>query len=260
MVATVPCLTPAQIARFKADGYLVLPDALDRDLLEQLRDESWCEIESFVRLRRDDPNSWGPLAEADVSHLSKRRPDRNSSHEGGDPRFEGGGHRFYLKNGADELHLNVFPRALWSVVEQLLGDGTVVWPRGVVDGMISGPCFMDASTESGLSTHCATEPRWPPPMVTETVSTPPTAAGHLNGQATRGLYCTLPKSSDPRLPAGEAAGSKQRTPTSGDKLWPSMHSDGGGETRVRLRATALIDDCPPGHGGVTLWRGSLSGT
>ena len=211
MVATVPCLTPAQIARFKADGYLVLPDALDRDLLEQLRDESWCEIESFVRLRRDDPNSWGPLAEADVSHLSKRRPDRNSSHEGGDPRFEGGGHRFYLKNGADELHLNVFPRALWSVVEQLLGDGTVVWPRGVVDGMISGPCFMDASTESGLSTHCATEPRWPPPMVTETVSTPPTAAGHLNGQATRGLYCTLPKSSDPRLPAGEAAGSKQRT-------------------------------------------------
>ena len=240
----VPRLTVAQLASFKTDGYLVLPDVLERELIQQLREEAWREIESFVRLRQDDPSSWGALEEEDVRHLSKRRPDKNNSHEGGDPRFEGSGHRFYLKNGADELHLNAFPRALWSVVEQLLGEGTVVWPRGVVNGMISGPCFMDASTESGLSTHWATTPRWPPPMKTETLSTTPTAAGHLNGQATRGLYCTLPNSSDPRLPAGEAAGAKQRTPTSGDKFWPSMHSDGGGESRVRLRATAFIDACP----------------
>jgi hypothetical protein len=255
-VATVPLLTQPQLKSFKADGYLVLPDALDVELVKQLRDESWREIESFVRLRQDEPSSWGPLLEEDVRHLPKRRPDKNNSHAGGDPRFEGSGHRFYLKNGADELHLNVFPRALWSVVEQLLGEGTVVWPRGIVNGMISGPCFMNASTESGLSTHWATEPRWPPPMATETLSTTPTAAGHLNGQATRGLYCTLPNSNDPRLPAGEPAGAKQRTPTSGDKFWPSVHSDGGGDSRVRLRATAFIDDCPPGSGGFTLWKGS----
>ena len=48
-----------------------------------------------------------------------------------------------------------------------------------------------------------------------------------------------------------------RTPTPGDKLWPSMHSDGGHDTRVRLRATLLLDDCPPGSGGFTLCLGPL---
>lgn len=48
-----------------------------------------------------------------------------------------------------------------------------------------------------------------------------------------------------------------RTPTPGDKLWPSMHSDGGHDTRVRLRATLLLDDCPPGSGGFTLCPGPL---
>ena len=187
---------------------------------------------------------------------SERRPEKNNSHPGGDPRFDCSGHRFYLKNGADERSLDLFPRALWPVVDQLCGEGRSVWPEGVVDGKISGPVFMDPSTEAGLSTVSETEPRWPAPLVTEEFACTPTGAGHINGQAGRGLYCTLPNSKDPRQPPGKVTGGQQRTPTPGDKFWPSMHSDGGHDSRVRLRATLFLDDCPKGSGGFTLWKGS----
>ena len=39
--------------------------------------------------------------------------------------------------------LNLAPRALWRVAEQLLGRGTVVWPAGLDEsGYTTGPCFM----------------------------------------------------------------------------------------------------------------------
>ena len=253
-----PRLTAAQIGEFKRDGFLILPPgAVDKDLCVKLLDDSWHELTSVwvPRLRRDDPTTWGALAQGEGIVSERRGP--NNSHPGGDPRFDGSGHRFYLKNGADERHLDLFPRALWPVVDQLFGTGNCVWPKGVgADGKISGPVFMDASTESGLATHCDTEPRWPAPLVTENFSCSPTGAGHINGQAGRGLYCTLPGSPDPRPPPGESSGGDVRTNTPGAKFWSGMHSDGGHDTRSRLRATLFLDDCPQGSGGFTLWKGS----
>ena len=227
------------------DGFLVLPGALDEGACAEMRDRMWAEISAAVpRLDRNDPKTWGPFT-ADESP-SQRRPEFNDSHEGGDVRFEcGPGHRYTLRNGADDLHLDFFPRALWDVAEQLLGRGELTYPRGEVDGKITGPCFMDAATESGLATHTAREPRWPPPLVTEELEITKTGPGAMNGQGTRGLYCTLPNSIDPR-----------EKKHSDGRPYAGMHSDGGIEGRIRLRATAFIDDCPPGSGGFTMWRGS----
>ena len=180
------------------DGFLVLPGALDADACAEMRDRMWAEISAAVpRLDRNDSKTWGPFT-ADESP-SQRRPEHNNSHEGGDVRFEcGPGHRYTLRNGADDFHLDFFPRALWDVAEQLLGRDELTYPRGEVDGKISGPCFMDAATESGLATHTAREPRWPPPLATEELEITKTGPGFMNGQGTRGLYCTMPNSNDPR--------------------------------------------------------------
>ena len=60
----------------------------------------------------------------------------------------------------------------------------------------------------------------------------------LNGQGTRGLYCTLPKSPSP--------GPDYR----------GAHSDGACYGRWRLQVAAYIDDVPPNSGGFTVWPGS----
>ena len=150
MAHKIPRLSAAQVGAFKRDGFLALPDCVDPTLCAALLDEAWAELASVwaPKLRRGDPTTFVP---ATFEAPSERDPAQNSAHPGGDPRFDCGGHRVYLKNGADERSLDLFPRALWPVVGQLLGEGRSVWPRGVVDGRISGPVFMDASTESGLS-------------------------------------------------------------------------------------------------------------
>ena len=75
-------------------------------------------------MKHDDPATWVPFTEKEA--------DRDERPEGGgDAYFFGGGHRFYIRNGAEELLLNTAPRALWGVAEQLLGKGEVVWPAGL---------------------------------------------------------------------------------------------------------------------------------
>jgi hypothetical protein len=250
----VPPLDTGQISALKRDGYLVLAGVLDTELCASLRDGMWAELTAAVpRLRRDDASTWYPFT-ADESPSTRRGPEYNNSHEGGDPRLEcGPGHRYYLRNGTDELLLDLFPRALMGVAEQLLGTDEVVFPRGNVDGKIVGPCFMDANVESAQATHTGThEPRYPPPLATEELEISPSGPGTFNGQGTRGLYCTLPNSKDPR----EERVSQARPGETKTATYPGMHSDGGIEGRTRLRATAFIGDCPPGSGGFTLWPGS----
>ena len=184
MARTAPPLSTAQVAQFKRDGFLVLPDCVDPALCEALLDASWDELTSVwaPNLRRGDVSTYVPAA---LEAPSKRDPERNNSHPGGDPRFDCGGHRFYLKNGADERSLDLFPRALWPVVDQLCGKDRCVWPKGVgADGKISGPVFMDAGTESGLSTHCETTPRWPAPLVTEEFAEQATSTARPGGACT----------------------------------------------------------------------------
>jgi hypothetical protein len=77
-----------------------------------------------------------------------------------------------------------------------------------------------------------------PTFATQELRLPPTGPVWLNGQGTRGLYCTLPGSPDP---GPEYRGS---------------HSDGACYGRFLLQVAAYIDDLPPASGGFTVWPGS----
>ena len=58
--------------------------------------------------------------------------------------------------------LNLAPRALWLVAEQLLGQGTLVWPAGLDElGATAGPCFMCDNAVESLVFHVGHEMGWP---------------------------------------------------------------------------------------------------
>ena len=62
--------------------------------------------------------------------------------------------RLNLKNGAEQSLLDTVVRPVWSVAEQLLGEGTVIWPAGDEgDGLTTGPCFLSDEVVEGLGTH-----------------------------------------------------------------------------------------------------------
>jgi hypothetical protein len=230
----VTLLSPDQIARFKRDGFLILPAALDPDLCRQARDQMWETIASYLpRMRRDDPSTWGPLSQEESDRLKAQKP------QGGDPYFGGSGHRFFLRNGAEPHMLDLGPRALWQVAEQLLGRDTVVWPAGLdTSGFTTGPCFMSDDAVGGLASHAGQEHVEATFKTEAALRLPATGPVWLNGQGTRGLYCTLPQS-----------------PSSGPQ-YSNAHSDGACYGRFCLQFSAYIDDLPPDCGGFTVWPGS----
>ena len=231
-------LTVTQIAQFKREGFLVLPAVLDPLFCRQARDEMWEIIQAHLpRMKRGEPSTWTPITEEESTKLKAQKPLG-----GGDPYFSGSGHRFTVRNGAEELMLDLGPRALWIVAEQLLGQGTLVWPAGLDKlGDAVGPCFMCDDAVGGLVSHVGHEMGWPTGGTFSTeweLRLPKTGPVWLNGQGTRGLYCTLPKSP----PVGSG--------------YPGAHSDGACYGRWRLQMSAYIDDVPPNSGGFTVWPGS----
>lgn len=240
-VKQVPLLTTDQIARFKRDGFLVLPAVLDPELCRQAREALWAAVDTHhPAMKREDPSTWGQFNDEETGHLNAKRPEI-----GGDPYFFTEGHRFYVRNGTEPFMLDLAPRALWRVAEQLLGKGTVVWPAGADDsGMTTGPCFMADDVVSGLAAHGIKETaQWPEKgsfSTEEALRLPRTGPVWSTGQGTRGLYCTLPGSPSP--------GSEYR----------GAHTDGACYGRVRFQVTAYIDDLPPDSGGFTIWPGSHS--
>ena len=154
----VESLNANQIAQFKREGFLVLPAVLDPDLCCQAREQMWEVIKThFPRMKRDDPSTWGPITEEESARLKAQRPEG-----GGEPYFSGVGHKFTVRNGAEELLLDLGPRALWGVAEQLLGEGTLVWPAGLdQSGTTTGPCFMCDDTVGGLASHVGHKMGWP---------------------------------------------------------------------------------------------------
>ena len=232
-------LTADQITQFKRDGFLILKGVLDPELCRQARDEMWEVIQEHLpRMKRDDPSTWGPITEEESTKL-QHRPEG-----GGDPYFSGNSHRFTVRNGASELMLNLAPRALWQVAEQLLGKGTAVWPAGVDEsGYTTGPCFMCDDAVGGLNSHVGHTMGWSPEGTFTTepaLRLPKTGPVWLNGQGTRGLYCTLPNS------------------PSHAPEYRGAHSDGACYGRWRLQMSAYISDVPPNSGGFTVWPGSHS--
>ena len=232
----VELLSESQIAQFKRDGMLVLPGVLDLDLCRRARDQMWEIIaEHRPSMQRDDPATWVPFSEEEEN--SYKRPTG-----GGDPYFIGRGHRFYIRNGAEELLLNGAPRALWGIAEQLLGEGEVVWPAGIDDsGATTGPCLLTEGNVEGMVTHLGPEAeRWTGKATGQTgqLRLPKTGPVWMTGQGARGLYCTLPNSPPPA------------------ENYRSAHSEALFDTHFRLQIAAYIDDLPPRAGGLTLWPGS----
>ena len=229
-VERVARLTTSQIAQFKREGFLVLPGALDPELCRQARDQMWDAIgEHRPSMKRDDPSTWGPITEDEAAAQASQF----------DAYFAGKGERLYVCNGADELMLDLAPRALWDVAEQMLGEGEIVWPAGLDEsGFATGPCHMSDDVMENL--WGADLDKWPgePSFKTEELRLPRTSHTHLSGQGTRGLYCTLPNSPSP------------------GPNWRGAHSDGAAYGRTRLQFAAYIDDLPPASGGFTVWPGS----
>ena len=240
-VTQVPLLTASQIARFKRDGFLVLPAVLDPELCRQARDAMWAAVATHhPRMKRGDPSTWAPFNDEESGQFNAKQPEI-----GGDPYFFTEGHRFYVRNGTEPLMLDLAPRALWQVAEQLLGQGTVVWPAGADEsGMTTGPCFMSDEAVGGLASHGVKETgQWPEQgsfTTEEALRLPRTGPVWSTGQGTRGLYCTLPNSPSPGPDYRRA------------------HSDGVCYGRVRFQVTAYVDDLPPDSGGFTVWPGSHS--
>ena len=114
-------------------GYLVLPAALDGELCRRARDHMWSVLSAEVpRLRRADPQTWGPIEPEEPTGAS-RLPGASEAY------FTGGGHRFHVKCACEALFLELFPRALWTVAEQLLGEGQLVMPQEPdADGLCAG--------------------------------------------------------------------------------------------------------------------------
>lgn len=237
MPPQVPALTGEQIARFKRDGFVVLPGVLDQDLCAQVRDDMWATIESGLpRMKRHDPATWGPITEEEHEQLAVR-PEG-----GGDPYFSGKGHRFTIRNGAEDKLLDLAVRPLYTIAEQLLGEGTVEAANGLDDDdMTVGPAFMSDDVVNGLGSHIGDIGDWPEKGTFATepaLRLPKTGPVWITGQGTRGLYCTLPNSPDP--------GPDYR----------GAHSDGACYGRWRVQISAYTDDLPPKAGGFTVWPGS----
>lgn len=229
-------LSEEQVAQFKRDGMLVLPGVLDADLCRRARDQMW-EIIAAHRpfMQRENPASWTPISEEEAA--SYQRPKG-----GGDPYFSGQGHRYYIRNGAEELLLDLAPRALWGIAEQLLGVGEVVWPAGIDEsGATVGPCLLTEGNVQGMATHLGDEPeRWTGESTGRSalLRLPKTGPVWMTGQGTRGLYCTLPNS------------------PSHLQNYRAAHSEALFATHWRLQIAAYIDDLPSGAGGLTLFPGS----
>ena len=133
-VRQVPRLTVSQIAQFKREGFLVLPGVVDPELCRQARDQMWDTIAEYrPSMKRDDPSTWRPFTEEESE--SYQGPA-----DGGQPYFSGKKHRMTLRNGAEDLLLDIGARSVWDIAEQLLGKGEVVWPAGLDEsGFNTGP-------------------------------------------------------------------------------------------------------------------------
>lgn len=237
-VAQAPRLTTEQIAQFKREGFLVLPGVVDPELCRQARDQMWDTIAQYrPSMKRDDPSTWTPISDEENASYTREAT-------GGDPYFGGGGHRFYIRNGAEDLLLDIGARVVWDVAEQLLGEGEVVYPAGLdATGHTTGPCYLTEGAVKGMESHLGDKTReWtgPPTNRTGPLRLPKTGPHWVTGQGTRGMYCTLPNGS-PRGPN-----------------YPSAHSGEGmgSESRWKVQTAVYFDDLPLGAGGLHLWPGS----
>jgi len=116
-------LTVNQIAQFKREEFLVLPAVLDPVFCRQARDEMWEAIQAQLpRMKRGEPSTWTPITEEESTKLKAQRPLG-----GGDPYFSGSGHRFTVRNGAEEKSMSVTPVVTSSALVRAYQPGSRRW-------------------------------------------------------------------------------------------------------------------------------------
>ena len=113
-----PPLTPAEIARFKRDGWIHKRGAMDPALCAQARDELWARND-LPHFRRDDKTTWaGPWSYADEQ---RDVPDNVRKH-----------YRWHCNTnglGASPLFVDMVGGAAHSWAQQLLGADRCTEPR-----------------------------------------------------------------------------------------------------------------------------------
>ena len=242
-VPQVARLTPSQIAQFKREGFVVLPNVIDPELCRRARDQMWDTIaDHWPTMKRDDPSTWVPFPAEDWRKSAT--PAFKWLEGGGEPYFQGKGHKFFIRNGAEDLLIDIGGRSVWNIAEQLLGKGEVVWPVGLDESnCTTGPSFLTEKEPKWVASHMGpggknwTGSQWSGRAQTEQVMLPKTGPHWITAQGTRGMYCTLPDS-----------------PPSGGPDWPGSHAgEGLYDSRMLLQTAVYFDDLPPASGGLTLW-------
>jgi hypothetical protein len=248
-VAQVPRLTTDQIAQFKRDGFLILPNVIDPQICQQAREHMWNTIAEYrPSMKRDDPSTWLPFTKQESSSYESQRPA-----DGGEPYFTGSGHGMKIYNGSEDLMLNIGARPLWDIAEQLMGKGQVTWPAGLdASDHTTGPCLMTEDTVGTMAVHLGPKSaNWTDAIgKTQELRLPKSGPHWMTGQGTRGMYCTLPNGKAP-------TGIYPHAVAQPDGPYARAHcGEGLYESRWKLQTSVYFDDVPPGAGGTLLWPGS----
>ena len=135
-------LTETQIRFFKTNGYLVLRDALDKNLCAQACDRLWDDPP--LSLRKDDPETWvGPIKEEEESAAGDNLK-RNYRWQ-------------YRLIGSESFMVDMLPGAMNGIAHQLLGQdrfAPIQRVRGIYCTLPYGP----EVERKPVSTHCDGHP------------------------------------------------------------------------------------------------------
>lgn len=120
-------LSHSQLAQFARDGVLILRNVLDPTLCRAARDRLWDCAPQDGRFQRESPSSWiGPWREDEEKYMVT-----GSRLEGARGKAVRAGFNWQVRHVArEELLLDLVPRTVLPVAEQLLGAGTVAEPMG----------------------------------------------------------------------------------------------------------------------------------
>ena len=188
-----PPLTQTQIRTFLRDGFLIVRNALDPKLLDEARDLLWAESQ-VPRLQRDDPTTWlQPFSAEEQSTVDQNQRS---------------GRGWRLRSiAADDIVLDLLPRRMFHLAEQLCGKGTLIYPSGN-----TRPEFTFGHPGGNY------------------------AGKGTAGEACRGCYCILPQPLD--VPRSNSAESAHVDGWAGDRWRVSCHAyledvlPGGGEFAI----------------------------
>ena len=126
-MGAAPRLSPSQLTQFARDGVLILRGVLDPELCRAARERLWDCAPPQGRVRRDRPSSWvGPWREEEEEYMVT-----GSRLEGPRGKAVRAGFNWQVRHlASEELLLDLVPRAVMPVAEQLMGAGTVAEPKG----------------------------------------------------------------------------------------------------------------------------------